>query len=568
MALFNTLFAIGLPDNNIVPTLSFKDFSDLVNHRAVTWAGIERRLGEKYLELAKNLDDTVSGVFLNKIHQHRGNKNTGAKSILIVPDIWGNLGLRDAFNLAEVLLQESGFSVFIAVSAHPLTTPDNAAEINPHVCGSSAFPVVDTCFFSNTLIGLGEFNFLGDIDFTFSRSARKFFFLKMKKNSKSNFSGMFLKPSLFDFSTYRGPSSRKTGSEVSDQFVLVSLSKSQKPLLDKLPAAGIFSKTIPDPDGVSPFFSGVQLYSPEILVTKDLVFSILSSGQPGSYDPLHQNAVCDAATLVDRCVPEGSVRILKIARLDALKEPKHRSGIFSILDQLHLIVEVFPLSRYYYKIRLGPKTTDEVLVSALVNFNRQMSRETGPLFHSLFCGNDTIHSLLYRAPPKEKPLRDYFIKKASPSALVLEDPPFLLTLSMVESWLSFKGVFSARPPRWGISPLGSSCVVVEFFPDGDYDHSLFCDFFLEGEKFKVLFFTRLPFSYRLVAQDKGVPLPVLPSAPSKPPALPKSLLLIIENVLKENFPESKSDFSLPESKSVASSSFSVGPHGERRSVGG
>ena len=156
MLSFNTLFAIGLPDNEVLPTLSFKDFTNLVNHRSVTWPGIERCLGEKYLELSKNPDDVVSGIFMNKIHQHKGNKSTGAKSILLFPNIWGNLGLRDAFNLAETLLQESGFSVFIAVSAHPLTTIDNAAEINPHVCGSSAFPGVETVFLPNTPIISGS----------------------------------------------------------------------------------------------------------------------------------------------------------------------------------------------------------------------------------------------------------------------------------------------------------------------------------------------------------------------------------------------------------------------------
>ena len=300
---------------------------------------------------------------------------------------------------------------------------------------------------------------------------------------------MLVRPSLFSFSSYPGPAQRKTGTEIVDDFLLVSLEKKQKRILDCLPTAGIFSKILADPDGVSPFFTSAQLYSPEITVDKDKVFELLSASRAREAEPLSKNCICSSATLVEPCDPSGLNRVIKLGRLDSLRSPEHRSSIFVLFDQFHLISDVFPVSRYYYKIRLTPGASDDSLIKILKEFNQGMGKD-GPLFHSIFDGKDT-RSLLFRFPAPSRGVglgRDHFPRRiARPSALVVLDPPFQLKLSHVALW-AYKSLEQSRPPRWGFSPEGSTCIIVEFFPDFDYFDPKSLDLTLDGEKLKVLYF--------------------------------------------------------------------------------
>ena len=264
--------------------------------------------------------------FLNKIEQHRNNGLSGSKSILLVPGVWENFGFQEALGLAQKILSESKFLVFIAVSAHPLSFKENAHEINPHVFGNFSLSCMEARYFSDTLIGLGEYNFGGDLEFNFLRSAKKFFFCKMMKTPPkiSESPEMLVRPSLFSFSSYPGPVQRKTGTEIVDDFLLVSLEKKQKRILDCLPTAGIFSKILADPDGVSPFFTSAQLYSPEITVDKDKVFELLSASRAREAEPLSKNCICSSATLVEPCDLSGLNRVIKLGRLDSLRSPEHK----------------------------------------------------------------------------------------------------------------------------------------------------------------------------------------------------------------------------------------------------
>ena len=176
---------------------------------------------------------------------------------------------------------------------------------------------------------------------------------------------------------------------------------------------------------------------------------------------------------VEVCSPTGLNRVIRLAKLDSIRAPDQRSPILTLFEQINLTTDVFPVSRFLYKIRLNSPEAQTKLVEALTKFNRNM-REDGPLFHSLWDGNTTT-SLLYRAPPRTPavglgrgwgPLRG---RQPQAGALVVTDPPFSLKLSVVAAWMHHKNIFSAREPRWGISPSGSTCVLIDFFPDGEED---------------------------------------------------------------------------------------------------
>ena len=400
--LFNTHIVVGVPENAFVPSLSFSDYNFLNKNSALSWPAIEKKVHAKYLSLSKSApEDGEEKKFLNRIEQHRNNSLSGSKSVLLVPGIWENFGFQEALSLAETILSESKFLVFIAVSAHPLSTLENAHEINPRVCGNFFFSCMESRYFCDTPLGLGEQNLGGEIEYNFARSAKKFFFCKMKKKA-SRLNGpeapeMFVRPSPCNFTLYHGTEKKTSGP---DQFLLVSVEKKQRKILDSLPVAGVFSKIFPDPDSVSFFFTSAQLYSPEFTVEKAKVFELLSSARARETEPLTQNLLCSSQTLLEPCSPSGLNRVIKLGRLDALRLPEHRSSIFVILDRLRLVSDVFPVSRYCYKICLAVGGSEETLIKALKDFNQGMGKK-GPLFHSIFHEKDT-RSLLLRAltPPR------------------------------------------------------------------------------------------------------------------------------------------------------------------------
>ena len=107
----------------------------------------------------------------------------GNKNVLIVPGLWKELLLHSAYSLAEIFLGTArfGFGVFVAVAAHPLSTPQNCTELNPQVFGNFSFSCMEKRFVSPFPIGTGEAHFSSDeVDFTIARNAKFFFFAKMK----------------------------------------------------------------------------------------------------------------------------------------------------------------------------------------------------------------------------------------------------------------------------------------------------------------------------------------------------------------------------------------------------
>ena len=185
LAQFNVHVVIGLPDNEVIPSLSYSDFLVLKNCCALNWVAIEAKIGNKYVALRKSGDKQESeraDLFLTKLGQHKNNKGGGAKNILIVPGLWPELTHVGATSLAETLLQNSAFGVVVAFPAHPLSTAENVHELNPHICGNFSHQTVAACFFSDIPVATGEFNsFTQELDFSLARNAKKFLFLQMKK---------------------------------------------------------------------------------------------------------------------------------------------------------------------------------------------------------------------------------------------------------------------------------------------------------------------------------------------------------------------------------------------------
>ena len=93
-----------------------------------------KKITEKYKNLQNDPSDLDGATHFSKLNHNINNTNNN-KSILIVPGVWPGLDYEDALSLGQNLLKESKFSVILAVQAHPLSTLENALELNPHVCG-------------------------------------------------------------------------------------------------------------------------------------------------------------------------------------------------------------------------------------------------------------------------------------------------------------------------------------------------------------------------------------------------------------------------------------------------
>ena len=149
-----------------------------------------------------------------------------------------------------------------------------------------------------------------------------------------------------------GPVVAKSGEGKDEGFLLATVEKKQSYLLESLACEGIFSKVFPDPVGVNPFFVSAQVYSPEEPVTKEKVFTTVTEARKKPSDPLSKILVCDPKTVTEPCSPYGLNRVIRMARLDSLRAPEHRSAVFTLLEKIGLTSDVFPVSRFFYKVRL------------------------------------------------------------------------------------------------------------------------------------------------------------------------------------------------------------------------
>ena len=99
------------------------------------------------------------------------NNPSGEKSVLLFLGRWEGFGLKAAQELAQKILTTSSFKVFVAVRAHPLSTAENVAELNPQFFGNNSLSDIEERIFSNAPVGMGEEVF-GEVCYNFSHNVK------------------------------------------------------------------------------------------------------------------------------------------------------------------------------------------------------------------------------------------------------------------------------------------------------------------------------------------------------------------------------------------------------------
>jgi hypothetical protein len=99
-SLFQVHVAIGLPDNDVIPTLSLSDFVHLSNTKTLTWVNIFRCLLAKYKALALSEENATARRFVDQLTINVGNPG-GNKTILLFPGRWNTFIPQVAHTLAQ-----------------------------------------------------------------------------------------------------------------------------------------------------------------------------------------------------------------------------------------------------------------------------------------------------------------------------------------------------------------------------------------------------------------------------------------------------------------------------------
>ena len=174
---FQVCAGIGLPDNDIFPTLSYHDFFSLTTVKNLNWTAIVKCMVEKYTPF-KGTDDPKAG-FCDLFTESA----THEKSVLLFPGRWSGFDVKAVTALSQVILAATTFKVFVCTPAHPLANKENARELSPLVTGVGLRGYVDEVIFFNGVVGLGE-NILGNINYKLAENKHTFFFLRMKTFTK------------------------------------------------------------------------------------------------------------------------------------------------------------------------------------------------------------------------------------------------------------------------------------------------------------------------------------------------------------------------------------------------
>ena len=142
-AVFEAHMAIGIPENDVLPTLSYSDFYDLSSTNKVCWRSINTYICDKYKKRS-DAGDVIAAGFVKSLQDNRANLS-GRKSVLVVPGFWKTfMNVHEAMKLARSILATSKFKVFVMTTGHRASTPLNAREINPHIMGG--FPGLCSLF--------------------------------------------------------------------------------------------------------------------------------------------------------------------------------------------------------------------------------------------------------------------------------------------------------------------------------------------------------------------------------------------------------------------------------------
>src|SRR6185437_204607 len=207
--LFQVHVAIGKPDNDVIPTLSLSDFVHLSDTKTLNWVNILKCLFDKYKTLAEDSENKTAARFVDQLTRNVSNPS-GKKTILLFPGRWTSFIPPVAQILAQEILRNTRFGVFITAQAHPLSDCRNVQELNPCLTGNSSLSFVEERIFFTSPIGFGEEE-SGQVCYDFIHNTKSFFLLRIKKKvfipkpDPEDDHSMFQKVTLYDFQKYKGP---------------------------------------------------------------------------------------------------------------------------------------------------------------------------------------------------------------------------------------------------------------------------------------------------------------------------------------------------------------------------
>ena len=178
--LFQVHVAIGIPDNDVIPTLSLSDFVHLSDTKTLNWVNILRCLFDKYKTLAEDSENKTAARFVDQLTRNVSNPS-GKKTILLFPGRWTSFIPPVAQILAQEILRNTRFGVFIAAQAHPLSDCRNVQELNPCLTGNSSLSFVEERIFFTSPIGFGEEE-SGQVCYDFIHNTKSFFLLHQEES--------------------------------------------------------------------------------------------------------------------------------------------------------------------------------------------------------------------------------------------------------------------------------------------------------------------------------------------------------------------------------------------------
>ena len=180
-SVFEAHIAVGIPENDVLPTFSYSDFHDLSSTNKVCWRSINTLIYDKYKKRAA-AGDAIATIFVKSLNDNRANL-LGKKSVLVVPGFWQNfMNMGEAMKLARSILAASKFKVFVMATGHRASTPLNAREINPHIMGEALGPQVYARYFCSTPVCLGEIVNGDEVNFCLDRNVTSFFCLGVRSS--------------------------------------------------------------------------------------------------------------------------------------------------------------------------------------------------------------------------------------------------------------------------------------------------------------------------------------------------------------------------------------------------
>ena len=570
---FHVYAAIGLPENDVFPTLSYPDYYTLVTpdkdqKKVLSWKSIFDCMLTKYLPLKNTV---LPGKDFYDYLVNSGNNMDGTKSVLLYPGRWGGFDLREAQALSQTILTETKFDVFICTQAHPLTTKDNVHEQNPIITGVGMYGVVKEVIFFNGVVGLGE-DFLGQVHFSFPHNEHLFLLLRMRLGVKSVPPGttppptptpltdMFVPITTYQPKKYQPPPlPTSSASQVCEDYFVASFVKGDKKTLGVFRKAGINYRLIPDIYRSWANYDIYRIYSSETKLSQESLKDLLSS--PG----FTGRGLMDGNLAETPCSPENKLRIIRMASLEGFGKVEHRGGPLTVLQELGLVDQVLPLSNWHYKVQLPPWVSDSMLEEVLVNYDKRLKNHH---FHSFFTGPTTRH---IHPPPPINPRRTVPRLQVRPrSALVIEHPPLRLTLSEMFGWAMRYGLEDCDV-FWNDGPSGDCTGVLEFYAPEFF--SGLNSFTLAGQTFKVTHYVETPkFPNRYGStgnkhEEKSVLRNVLEVCEANPIRLPKETEENVKRVLEDEriisiFKSARASFNststptLPEPPTVPTTVFS------------